>query len=68
MVFLSGITNNNVDEEDNGPLIRKRLTSKERDLAVKNASSYLKSNKLDLRQKPASPDARASRIESIDIR
>ena len=46
---MSGITDNNIDENDTGLPIQTALSSKELDLAVKNAKSFLNSCNLNMK-------------------
>ena len=64
--MLSGITNNNVDEEMVGS--QRRISNQEILKAKETVKSMLKTKNVEFSEKPEDFDAKAGHIESIDIK
>ena len=63
--MLSGITNNNVDEEEVGS--QRRISNQEILKAKETVKSMLKTKNVEFSEKPEDFDAKAGSIESIKI-
>ena len=68
MLFLSGITNNNIEEEIADDGRSRSVSNNEKLRAIKEAMQYLQDQSIVMKEKPESFDAKKRFIDSIDIR
>ena len=68
-VFISGITNNNTDE--NEPIVEngtRQLSSNKKLLDIQKALLFLQKKKIDINNRPADFDENQRLIDNFDIR
>ena len=66
--MVSGISNNNVEEDEEKQLSARPANKKERLKAVQDALQYLQSKNIFLKKNPKNFDGQKRPIDAIDIR